>query len=66
MMRGNSYGGVAVAAVFCMAPMHVGAQEEGFAIDEVVVTAQKRTERLVDAGRHFRVQRELHRADGRT
>jgi len=42
-------GGAAVmAAALLMVPLGANAQQEGFAIEEVVVTAQKRTERLVD------------------
>ena len=40
--------GGALLAVLLLSPLPAGAQEEAFAIDEVVVTAQKRTERLVD------------------
>jgi len=46
--RHSPLGGTAVMAALLMTPLCAGAQEEGFSIEEVVVTAQKRTERLVD------------------
>ena len=40
--------GGALLAALLLSPLPAGAQEDAFAIEEVVVTAQKRTERLVD------------------
>jgi iron complex outermembrane receptor protein len=48
MIRTKSVDRSAVLAALFMSPLCAGAQEDAFAIEEVVVTAQKRTERLVD------------------
>ncbi|MGE0582983.1 MAG: TonB-dependent receptor [Steroidobacteraceae bacterium] len=48
MIRTNSIDRSAVLAALLMSPLCVSAQEDAFTIEEVVVSAQKRTERLVD------------------
>ncbi|MGE0435474.1 MAG: TonB-dependent receptor [Steroidobacteraceae bacterium] len=40
--------GAAIAAALLLAPFSAGAQDDSLALEEIVVSAQKRTERLVD------------------